>query len=138
MQYKIPIQIENEDTIVAGLSLRQLGIMALWWWVGYTIFNLLEPQMGSKIESVFEAIPIIIFVIVALVRISEMTFLPALLNLCRLHLNAKLRSWSLWTDSYSDLEIWYVTPSWQTKEMKKNESIESKMNDELTSNIGKL
>ena len=27
MQYKIPIQIENEDTIVLGLSLRQLGIM---------------------------------------------------------------------------------------------------------------
>ena len=30
MQYKIPIQIENEDTIVAGLSLRQLAIMMLW------------------------------------------------------------------------------------------------------------
>lgn len=27
MQYKIPIQIENEDTIVLNLSLRQLGIM---------------------------------------------------------------------------------------------------------------
>jgi hypothetical protein len=30
MQYKIPIQIENEDTIVAGLSLRQLTIMMIW------------------------------------------------------------------------------------------------------------
>lgn len=30
MQYKIPIQIENEDTIVAGLSLRQLAIMGIW------------------------------------------------------------------------------------------------------------
>jgi hypothetical protein len=27
MQYKIPVQIENEDVIVAGLSLRQLAIM---------------------------------------------------------------------------------------------------------------
>lgn len=80
MQYKIPIQIENEDTIVAGLSLRQLGIIAAWGGVGYTIFNIIEPQMGSKIATVFAAIPVIIFIIVALVRISEMTFLPALLN----------------------------------------------------------
>ncbi len=27
MQYKIPVQIENEDVIVLGLSLRQLTIM---------------------------------------------------------------------------------------------------------------
>jgi hypothetical protein len=67
-----------------------------------------------------------------------MTFLPAILNLFRLHLNAKLRGWAIWTDSFSDLEIGYITPSWQTKEMKKNESLESKMNDELSSNIGKL
>ncbi len=30
MQYKIPLQIENEDTIVAGLSIRQLVIMMMW------------------------------------------------------------------------------------------------------------
>lgn len=27
MQYKIPIQVENEDTIILGLSLRQMGII---------------------------------------------------------------------------------------------------------------
>ncbi len=138
MQYKIPIQIENEDTIVAGLSLRQLGIIAAWGWVGYTIFNTLEPQLGSKVATVFAAIPVIIFIVIALVRISEMTFLPAILNFCRLHLNAKVRGWAIGTDSFSDLEIGYVTPSSQMKEMKKNESLESKMNDEFSSNIGKL
>lgn len=30
MQYKIPLQIENEDTIVAGLSIRQLVVMMMW------------------------------------------------------------------------------------------------------------
>ena len=29
MQYKIPLQIENEDVIVAGLSLRQLAIIMI-------------------------------------------------------------------------------------------------------------
>lgn len=88
--------------------------------------------------TVFAAIPVIIFIVIALVRISEMTFLPAVLNFCRLHLNAKLRGWAIGTDSFSDLEIGYVTPSSQMKEVKKNESLESKMNDEFSSNIGKL
>jgi hypothetical protein len=30
MQYKIPLQIENEDIIVAGLSMRQLVVMMSW------------------------------------------------------------------------------------------------------------
>ncbi|GAB0175293.1 MAG: hypothetical protein HHAS10_11720 [Candidatus Altimarinota bacterium] len=138
MQYKIPIQIENEDTIVAGLSLRQLGIIAVGGGLGYTVFNVLSQQVGSKVATVFAVIPVILFIIVALVKISEMTFLPAVLNFCRLHLNAKLRGWSLGTDSYSDLEIGYITPGAQTKEIKKNTSLESKMNEELSSNIGKL
>lgn len=29
MRYKIPVQIENEDTIVFGLSLRQLMIIGI-------------------------------------------------------------------------------------------------------------
>jgi hypothetical protein len=32
MQYKIPVQIENEDPIVLWLSIRQLAIIFIWWW----------------------------------------------------------------------------------------------------------
>lgn len=45
MQYKIPIQIENEDPIVLGLSLRQLTIMMMWGGLAYTIFKSIEPQI---------------------------------------------------------------------------------------------
>jgi hypothetical protein len=138
MQYKIPLQIENEDTIVAGLSLRQLGIIAIGCGIGYTIFNLLDDKLGTTVASVFAGIPIIIFIIVALIRISEMTFLPAVLNFSRLHLNAKLRQWSMGTDSFSDLEIGYVTPANEKKEAKANTSLESKMSEEVTEKIGKL
>lgn len=47
MQYKIPLQIENEDTIVLGLSLRQLGIMMAFGGVAYSLFKFLEPQIGN-------------------------------------------------------------------------------------------
>lgn len=138
MQYKIPIQIENEDTIVAGLSLRQLVIMMIWGGVAYGIFRALEPNLGPQIALIF-ALPIaVIGIIIALVKIAEMTFLPAALNFFRLGLNAKERKWSIGTDSYSELEIGYVMRPGEKSTAQSNATIDSKMSDEASLNIGKL
>jgi hypothetical protein len=138
MQYKIPLQIENEDTIVAGLSIRQLVVMMMWWGVGYAIFRALESSLGPKWALVFAVPPIIIGIVIAMVRIAEMTFLPAVLNYFRLQLNSKERMWSMGTDSFSDIEIGYVIEPTQKNEWQNNASLESKMNDEVSVKIGKL
>ena len=138
MQYKIPIQIENEDVIVAWLSLRQLMIMMLWGGIGYGIFKYAEPRIGVTIGLWLGGPFVLIGVIVALVRISEMTFLPATLNFFRLSLNAKSRMWSQWADSYSEMDIGYITPTIAVKEAKANKSYEQVTTDELDDNIGKL
>ena len=39
MQYKIPIQIENEDTIIFDLSLRQIGLIIVGVILAFGIFN---------------------------------------------------------------------------------------------------
>ena len=138
MQYKIPLQIENEDTIVAGLSLRQLAIMWVWGGAAYGIFRLLEPRTWPQVAAIF-AVPIaVIGIIIALVKIAEMTFLPAILNFFRLGLNSKERQWSLWTDSYTEMEIGYVMKHRKKTEQKANVSIESKMSDEVSVKIDKL
>lgn len=108
MQYKIPIQIENEDIVVVGLSMRQIIVMMLYGGAGYTIFKTLEPQIGPDLAAIVSVPIIIIGVIIALVKISEMTFLPWLLNLLRLSLNVKERIWSKGTDSYPEIMIGYV------------------------------
>lgn len=138
MQYKIPLQIENEDTIVAGLSIRQLAIMGMWGGIGFTIFKTLETSLGPKGALVFAIPPIIIGIIIALIRIAEMTFLPAILNYLRLQLNSKERIWSMGTDSFSDMEIGYVTEPTQKNNSQNNESIESQMTDEVNLKILKL
>lgn len=93
MQYKIPIQIENEDTIVLGLSLRQLGIMMVFGGIAYALFQFLESRIGG-----IALVPAIIVagmgIGIALVRIAEMTFLPLTLNFLRMSLNGKARPWS--------------------------------------------
>ncbi len=138
MQYKIPLQIENEDTIVAWLSIRQLVVMMMWGWVWYAIFRALEGSLGPKGALIFAVPPMLIGIVIALVRIAEMTFLPAILNYFRLQLNNKERMWSMGTDSYSDIEIGYVIQPSDKVDGKNNLSLESKMNEEVSVKIGKL
>lgn len=67
-------------------------------------------------------------------RISEMTFLPAILSFFRLTLNARSRLWSIGTDSYSELDVGYVSlPAKAPAEQ--NKTLESIMDDEVTLNI---
>lgn len=140
MQYKIPIQIENEDPIVLGLSLRQLTIIMMWWGFAYVIFKSLEPQIWPQIAMIFAAPFALIGAIIALVRVAEMTFLPFVLNLVRLKLNANERKWSVGCDWYSDMEVWYVSISTQKAGATANKSLETVIaeDDDVQNKIGKL
>ena len=110
MQYKIPVQIENEDTIFLGLSIRQLSIIMVGTGIGYSLYKNLEPSVGSEVALV----PLIVFgglsVIIALFRNSEMTFLPFMLNLIRMNLNVGTRVWHKGAESHSSFaDVGYVT-----------------------------
>lgn len=52
MQYKIPVQIENEDTIFLGLSLRQIIIFMIGGGFAYMVFKSLEAGVGPEIASI--------------------------------------------------------------------------------------
>ena len=94
MQYKIPVQIENEDKIFLNLSIRQLVIIMVGVGFVYTVFKSLEPNVGAEI-ALFPTIIIVgLGIVVALFRHTEMTFVPFMLNLIRLNLNVWSRAWS--------------------------------------------
>ncbi len=140
MQYKIPIQIENEDPIVLWLSIRQLTIMMMWGGVAYGVFKTLEPNLWAKGAFAF-ALPFAITgIVIALVKVAEMTFLPFVLNFFRLRLNSKERKWSMGCDSYSDMEIWYLTLTTARAPAEANKSLESVFseNTDIQDKIGKL
>jgi len=113
MQYKIPIQIENEDTIIFGLSLRQLGIIIVWLIISFGLFNKLQGTLGNTPLFIICAFIMMIFIVIAKFRTHEMTFLPFVLNIMRFRINGngnngQGRVWIRGVDSYSPLEIGYV------------------------------
>lgn len=109
MQYKIPVQIENEDPIVLWLSLRQLIILMIWLSIAYWIFSKLEPSLWTNIALLPSWLLAFIVVMIAIFKINEMTFIPFILNLLRLNINSNQRVWSKYTDSFDPLRIGIIT-----------------------------
>lgn len=116
MQYKIPVQIENEDPIILWLSLKQLGIIMWGFGIAYGIFKSLEPSTGAEVAAVPAVIVALITLFIALFKQYEMTFLPFVLAILRFNINYKERSWKAWVDSFWALEIWVVALSDEKKE----------------------
>ncbi len=120
MQYKIPVQIENEDPILLWLSLRQLIIIMVWGWIWYSIFKSLAPSLGSEIAAIPSITIITIAILVAIFKYSEMTFVPFVLSFIRYKVNLDTRKWVKSVDSFSVLDIWFVS----SHEEKKKEKID--------------
>lgn len=75
MQYKIPVQIENEDPIFIGLSLRQLAIVIIWWGIWYNIFKALADTTWPEIVAIPAIIILIIAIAIAKFKVAWMTLL---------------------------------------------------------------
>ncbi len=138
MQYKIPVQIENEDPIVLWLSLRQLLILFWWWAIAYSLFDSIAPSVWNEVAAIPSIFIFLITLMIALFKNHEMTFIPFVLSILRLNLNEKTRVWSKWIDSFSKIDIWYI--SWYSE--KKNEKIDFKSKidkiNELNEKINKI
>lgn len=79
-------------------------------------------------------------VVIALIRVSEMTFLPFVLNFFRLRLNAQERKWSMGCDAYSDIEIGYISMTTEKAKESANKSLEMTFHEDasIQEKIGKL
>jgi len=120
MQYKIPVQIENEDPILLWLSLRQLIIIMVWGWIWYSVFKSLAPAFSSEIAAIPSITIVTIAILVAIFKYSEMTFVPFVLSFIRYKVNLDTRKWVKWTDSFSALDLWFIN----SVEEKKKEKID--------------
>lgn len=109
MQYKIPVQIENEDPIIFWLWLKQLAVVMCWSWLWYWVFNSLQPSLWNEAALVPTVLIVWLSLLIALFKQYEMTFIPFILALLRLNINFKERFWMWWVDSFSPLDIWNVT-----------------------------
>lgn len=135
MQYKIPVQIENEDPIFLGLSLRQLTIIMIGGSIAYGIFQTLAPQTGWEIALIPSGFIGLITLAIAIFKFNEMTFVPFVLAFIRYSIYGNDRNWDNWVDSFQPMDIGYLS----AVEEKKSENIDmSKKIDTMSSLQEKL
>lgn len=116
MQYKIPVQIENEDPILLWLSLRQLVVIMVWGGIGYSIFQSLNGRVDTIIAATPGIFITLVAIVIAIFKHSEMTFIPFVLALLRQTINYKERVWSNSVDSFQPIDVWYVSPVVEVKQ----------------------
>lgn len=138
MQYKIPVQIENEDPIMLGLSLRQLIIILVGWSFAYAIFNGLAPNTGGEIAALPSIFILVVFIMIAIFKSHEMTFIPFILAFLRYKVNYPLRKWQNNVDTYSPMNVGYISQVSVKKE--KSIDFESKIDKikDIDSRLNKL
>ena len=138
MQYKIPVQIENEDPIVLWLSLRQLGIIMIGWWIAYSLFTSMAPNVWPEVAFIPSWAILLLAILIAIFKYSEMTFIPFILSFTRFHVNTAERKWMKWTDSFQPIDIWYLTSSQSKKEEKIDFSSKIDKINELEDKLNKI
>lgn len=116
MQYKIPVQIENEDPIFLGLSLRQLAIIMVGGGIAYGIFQTLAPQTGWEIALLPSWVVAAISIAIAIFKYNEMTFIPFVLSVIRINIFPRDRTWQSGTDSFWSLDVWFLTNEVEVKQ----------------------
>lgn len=117
MQYKIPVQIENEDPILLGLSLRQLAIIMVFFGIAYSIYSSLI-SVWPEIAIIVAAIPVILWITIATLKVSEMTFMQLVLAFIRYKVNLEERKWIKWVDSFWPLDVGYIVTEDKKQENK--------------------
>ncbi len=139
MQYKIPVQIENDDPIMFWLSLKQLIIIVVSFWLWFWIFKSLVKQTWTEVAFIPAFIVFALWLLIALFKHSEMTFIKFILAFIRLKLNRKQgRVWMKWVDSFQPIDIWYVLL--KNEKVEKNIDFKVKIDkiNELNNKIDKI
>ena len=138
MQYKIPVQIENEDPIFLGLSLRQLTILMIWSGIGYSIFQSLAPTLWAEIAAIPSLFVAGLSFAIAKFKIAEMSFVRFVLSFVRLKVNVETRKWIKWVDSFIPIDIGFLSSSQEKKEEKIDFKSKIDKINELEDQLNKL
>lgn len=137
MQYKIPVQIENEDPIFLWLSLRQLAIVIIWGWIWYNIFKALVDTLWPEISAIPAILILLLAIVIAKFKVAWMTFMQFIFSFIRFKVNLEERKWLKTVDSFQAIDIWYVSETKENKEKINLDNKKSKL-EQLEDKINKL
>lgn len=93
MQFKVPQDVQREDTIIGPLTLRQMIILGVGGGVAYAIYVSLSKTYFLEIWLPPVAIVAVMTLAVAFLKVHSLPFHEFFMNFLEYHLSAKQRIW---------------------------------------------
>ncbi|MDA1061055.1 MAG: PrgI family protein [bacterium] len=93
MQFKVPQDVQREDTIIGPLTLRQMGILGVGGGIAYAIYVTLAAKFFIEVWLPPVAIISVITLAIAFLKIHTLPFWEFLMHFIEYHLQAKKRHW---------------------------------------------
>ena len=119
MQFKVPQNVQMEDKIVGPLTLKQLIICAVGGGISYFIYVSMAKMYVLQVWLPFTAVPAILTLAIAFVRINDLPFYKYVLLRIENALMPQKRSFQ--KGSAETRQSILSTTNAQTKEQKQNE-----------------
>lgn len=94
MQYKVPQDVQREDTIIGPLTLKQIGILGIGGGIAYAIYITLASKWHIEVWLAPTGIAVILTLAFAFLKIHHMPFHLYLMNLLEYHILPKKRTWA--------------------------------------------
>ena len=138
MQYKIPVQIENEDPIILGLSLRQMIIVLAGGGIGYAIFNALVPVVWVEIAAIPWVLLLVLALLIAKFYQYGMTFTQFVFAFLRSKANLSDRKWVQGIDSFQPIDIGFISQEEEKPKTKVDFSDKASKIQELEEKLNKI
>ena len=110
MKYKVPQDVQREDTIIGPLTLKQMGILGAGGGVAYAIYISLATDYFIEIWLPPVAIVVVITLAFAFLKIHSMPFYLFLMNFLEYKILPNKRTWVQGSDSYYPSKIDLLKP----------------------------
>ncbi len=115
MQFKVPQDVQREDTIIGPITLKQLAILGVGGGIAYIIYISLAANFFIEIWLPPIAIILILTLSFAFLKIHNLPFYEFLMHLIEYHVLPKKRTW-IQGSGYP------FVSSFQKEQMKKKET----------------
>lgn len=99
MQFKVPQDVQREDTIIGPLTLRQMIILGIGGGIAYALYVTLAATYFAEVWLPPVGIVVIITLAFAFLKIHNMPFPLFIMNFAQYHILARKRIWIQGADS---------------------------------------
>jgi len=120
MQYKVPQDVQREDTIIGSLTLKQIGILGIGGGISYAIYITLAKNWMIEVWLPPTGIVVMITLAFAFLKVHNLPFHIYLMSLIEFNYLPKKRIWIQGAGTP------FIPPFQEKKEVKKTETAPKK------------